>query len=311
MFFEGPEKKVELVTCGGPALRSLGAPWWREVVAAAGAQVLSTIHSEACDAYLLSESSLFVYDDRAIMLTCGQTTLAKAARMMVDKVGDDQVAMLIYERKNEHFPELQYTAFLEDARDLHRLTPGLAMRFGNPDSHRLMLFHADRPYQPAPGDVTLEVLMHGISDAAAERFHARPNAHPTGVADGTGIARLLPGFTLDEHMFEPAGYSMNALKGSTYATIHVTPEAIGSYVSFETNMDFTGDPTALVRQVIDIFEPESFDVITFSPDPVAAPALPDHALRNHVERLVCGYHVSFRHYYQPPGAPRDAFDLPL
>ena len=47
----------------GPSLRELGRPFWDEVVRRSRAQVLSVISNDACDAYLLSESSLFVLDD--------------------------------------------------------------------------------------------------------------------------------------------------------------------------------------------------------------------------------------------------------
>ena len=78
-FFEGPEKKLEMVvTPEHRSLRSLGDEVWRRVVEAAGAQVLSSLCNEECDAYLLSESSLFVYDDWFVMITCGQTTLIDA-----------------------------------------------------------------------------------------------------------------------------------------------------------------------------------------------------------------------------------------
>ena len=62
-FFEGPEKKVELaVVDGHPSLRALGEAFWRGVVKAANADVLSVLSNAHLDAYLLSESSLFVYD---------------------------------------------------------------------------------------------------------------------------------------------------------------------------------------------------------------------------------------------------------
>ncbi|MEZ6189114.1 MAG: hypothetical protein R3F62_29460 [Planctomycetota bacterium] len=51
-------------------MRELGCPVWERVVEAARAQILSQISTSQCDAYLLSESSLFVYDDRFALITC-------------------------------------------------------------------------------------------------------------------------------------------------------------------------------------------------------------------------------------------------
>ena len=78
-FFEGPEKKLEaVVTPGFPPLRSLGDDAWHGIVESARAKVLSVLRTEHCDAYLLSESSLFVFDDWFVLITCGQTTLVDA-----------------------------------------------------------------------------------------------------------------------------------------------------------------------------------------------------------------------------------------
>ena len=61
MFFEGSEKKVEVVVGPeAPNLRFLGRDYWSRIVAEANAAIISVISNEVCDAYLLSESSLFV-----------------------------------------------------------------------------------------------------------------------------------------------------------------------------------------------------------------------------------------------------------
>lgn len=49
----------------------------------------------------------------------------------------------------------------------------------------------------------------------------------------SGISALLPGAQIDDFVFDPCGYSMNALRASTFSTIHVTPEDSCSYASFE------------------------------------------------------------------------------
>ncbi len=51
----------------------------------------------------------------------------------------------------------------------------------------------------------------------------------------SGIQDLIPGAFIHEFLFEPCGYSCNALIDDSYFTIHVTPQAGCSYVSFETD----------------------------------------------------------------------------
>ena len=80
-FFEGTEKKVELVIDSSlPSLRSRGDEYWNRIVRLAGARVLSKIANDSCNAYLLSESSLFVFDHKLVMITCGTTCLIPMSR---------------------------------------------------------------------------------------------------------------------------------------------------------------------------------------------------------------------------------------
>ena len=311
-FFEGPEKKVELVVSGEfGGLRQLGDAFWKQVVRAARAEVLSKISSDAFDAYLLSESSLFVYDDHMTMITCGRTTLIDAVVMVIERVSPENVALLVYERKNEHFPREQPSSFYDDAKRLSKLVAGRALRFGSEHDHRIFVFHSVAPYSPDSDDTTIEILMHGIADERAQRFHFGEKP-PEALAAAAGLDLLLPGFEIDEHAFSPAGYSLNAVKGGEYYTIHVTPEEIGSYVSFETNHDFRRDPTELISRVVGWFRPESFDVLTFRPDAAEVlVALPDYQLRKHVRERVNGYDVSFLHYFQPCAGPTRAFAIEL
>ena len=82
MIFEGSEKKFEIVV-NNVDLRSLPLSFWQEMVAASQAEILSSLSNDFYDAYLLSESSLFVAQDRCIMITCGQTRLIDAALLFL------------------------------------------------------------------------------------------------------------------------------------------------------------------------------------------------------------------------------------
>ena len=312
-FFEGPEKKVELVlTPDAPSLRQLGQPFWREVVKASKAEILSLLQSPAADAYLLSESSLFVYDDHLTMITCGQTALVNAVCLLIERLGANAIALLIYERKNEHFPDRQPTSFYQDIERLHARLPGQAVRFGDEHDHHVNLFYSAKPFVAEPTDTTLEILMHGLPNDAASRFIGCRAEPGRTIAEDRGIASVLPGFQIDEHAFTPAGYSMNALKGDAYYTIHVTPEQLGSYVSFETNIDFRDDLGDLVSRVVGAFRPRSFDVLTFAPQgPHVDFEPPGYRIKDRVGTRLASYEVSYWHCYRPIEGARPPAPIPI
>lgn len=310
-FFEGPEKKLELVVGSDFAsLRSLGEPLWQEVVRAAKADVVSLTRHEACDAYLLSESSLFVFDDYCVMMTCGLTTLVDAVELLLQTVPPEAVAFMVYERKNEHFPERQPTTFYQDARRLNALIPGRALRFGDEHGHYVQMFHSEKPFVPETTDPTLEVLMHGIDDRIGAAF-CGSEADGVSLAAKVGVDRILPGFDITEYAFQPAGYSLNAVRGEEYYTVHVTPEEVGSYVSFETNHDFQADLSGLVARIVELFLPRAFDVVTFLPEGKPSLTVNGYRVGDHVEHRLGGYGVTYLQYYLPPGGPRGPYELTL
>ena len=71
--------------------------------------ILSTISSSYIDAYVLSESSLFIYKHRYIMKTCGTTTLLRCLSSLLqfaDALGME-LTWVGYSRKNLLFPSAQ------------------------------------------------------------------------------------------------------------------------------------------------------------------------------------------------------------
>jgi len=312
-FFEGPEKKVELhVKPAFPSLRAMGEERWRRVVAKAQAFVISVISNAVCDAYLLSESSLFVYDDRIVMITCGRTTLVNAVEEMLSFIPVQELLFLFYERKNAHFPEYQPSNFYDDLHVLRGYMPGRAFRFGDEDDHHIYVFHLQNNHDPIPRDMTLEILMHGIDERAKEIFCSGSGRSLEAIEEKTLIREIFPGFTVDDHLFEPAGYSLNAIHGAEYYTVHVTPQDLGSYVSFETNHCVRSDLDATVRTVLDIFKPSSCDILFFQPHGGTGTIRCEYQLRKEVfQRLECGYEARFYHYFRPPRGVQSAEELEL
>lgn len=298
MQFEGPEKKFEIIVDPShPSLRALGRPYWESIVKIAGAEILSVCSNSQIDAYLLSESSLFVMKDRAVMITCGQTRLADAAIEVLKEIPREKVASFIFERKNENFPEKQYSCFEKDVKKLQQWVPGKSYSFGTLGERFVSLFHLDREYCPLEDDQTLEILMHDISEPAKALFSLKSGHSQKTIRSRSGLDCLFPGFEIDDHCFHPEGYSLNAIKDGCYYTIHVTPQAHGSYASFETN--FKTDLESLDRtiaNILEIFQPRDFDVVSFRKNSEYETLKKSYNICHHsAQHLSCGYHV---HYYQ-------------
>lgn len=268
MEFEGPEKKLELILSEPDSrLRSNEDGRWNAVVHASGAEIVSSISSQSMDAYLLSESSLFVWDDRVVMITCGTTTLVKAVPELIRTIEHNRIAFFFYERKNLMYPQAQPSDFEADVAGLAELFKGKSYRLGPANHDHVHIFYASAPDKKdadasveEEDDETLELLMHDLDPSVLNAFMPKPGEKPSDIEARTGIDRLYPDMTNDSFVFEPYGYSMNRISGEQYTTIHVTPEEEGSYASFETNVAEVSYSDR-IRQILDIFRPGRFSLV--------------------------------------------------
>ncbi|KAK0385302.1 hypothetical protein NLU13_7778 [Sarocladium strictum] len=91
--FEGPEKLLEVwfapsalnlpVGTKPNGLKAVPAETWETMLDMVNCKVLSVLESEPVDAYLLSESSMFVFPHKLILKTCGTTTLLLGLQRML------------------------------------------------------------------------------------------------------------------------------------------------------------------------------------------------------------------------------------
>lgn len=296
MFFEGSEKKVEVVVSSEfqGSLRDLGDSFWAELVSHAKAQVISKVESESLSAYLLSESSLFVWDKRFTLITCGVTQLVKAVDFFLKQFEARHLLSIIFERKNEFMPEEQFTDFQQDIQLLNTHLKGQAFQFGQPDKRHLYLYHMDQPFNPPTTDMTLEVLMYDIQGEAKEVF-SKTYQTKERLNQQMPIHQVIEGFQKDDFAFEPNGYSLNAIKEAEYMTYHVTPQDRSSYVSFETNHQ-TSNYQQIVQNVVRLFNPKFFEVVIFRAGEAEHIAVDSyHSEQVITKELKCGYDV---HYFQ-------------
>ncbi|GME25997.1 S-adenosylmethionine decarboxylase [Neofusicoccum parvum] len=92
--FEGPEKLLEVwfspsatllpASARHNGLKSVPADTWKEMLDLVNCKVLSIVESQDVDAYLLSESSMFVWPHKLVLKTCGTTTLLYGLPRMLE-----------------------------------------------------------------------------------------------------------------------------------------------------------------------------------------------------------------------------------
>ncbi|KAL6722277.1 spermidine resistance protein [Lecanora helva] len=150
--FEGPEKLLEVwfsasstylpspTVQGG--LKVVPSEVWKDMLDLVNCKILSVVESENVDAYLLSESSMFVFPHKLILKTCGTTTLLSGLPKILEiaalfakfphrvanyKLGTGTAAIpyrVFYSRKNFLFPDRQrgpHRSWRDEVRSLDKL----------------------------------------------------------------------------------------------------------------------------------------------------------------------------------------------
>jgi len=289
--FEGPEKKLEvffsLPASDAEGFRQFGQATWSDLLVAVSCTILHSKANDQFDAYLLSESSMFVYPDKVILKTCGTTTLLlfiPKLLALAEKIGA-VVENVHYGRYRYKFPEQQlypHASFDQERAYLSQHFSAVHSRVVGPEDGRCWFVLCARPEQqpeppaqkrlappPAPkppisppreGEDIFEMAMEGLSHDVCTLFFESAFPHLSGRAlanhmtEVSGIGALLPEVEIDDWAFEPCGYSMNGLRNGFYYTIHITPEEGFSYASFETNDPKYRQPE-WVQAVVSTFAP--------------------------------------------------------
>lgn len=111
--FEGSEKRVEidflLGTATSNGLRALTREQLDELMTLAHCCIVSNRSNDLFDAYVLSESSLFVYPTKWVLKTCGTTRLLQSVPRLLELAAQLGLQPLRckYTRASFLFPEQQ------------------------------------------------------------------------------------------------------------------------------------------------------------------------------------------------------------
>jgi len=263
-------------------LRNVSKDTWSDMLSLAKCEIVGQTSNEFFDSYVLSESSLFVYPTKIMIKTCGTTTLLLILEKLLEIAEKEnlQKSFVCYSRKNFNFPHVQHsphTGFEDEVSYLDKFFEGFGFVLGPLEGDHWYTYVAD--YNDSEftlsnePEITLEICMHDLSVEKMKQFYKGENFKSgKDTTESSGISNLLPGSTIDEFQFDPCGYSMNGLLGKSYSTIHITPEAHCSFVSYDTNitkkdLEKMGKSfESLILQVIQTFEPGRFSVTLFADD---------------------------------------------
>ena len=280
-FFEGAEKKVEIrfhVEAGDPrGMRDLPVGAWSAALGRGGVEIISSIHGRDWDAYVLSESSLFVSRTRIVCKTCGQSAplfVLEDVMQLCGTVGC-HVRTVIFSRSNllDHTQQQPvHRSFASERKfldDLLQVT-GAFYVFGDVSGAHWNIYTATVPAASGTDPVkdeaypaTLEMAMYGLDQAVATSKWWKHNTEDAiACRVKSGLAAMLPGPDVqwDDYIFNPCGYSMNAIdEEGAYYTVHVTPQDGCSFASFETSA--TGSRCALfIETALSIFKPTDVSI---------------------------------------------------
>ena len=260
------------------SLRAIKHGEWNKLLEPAQCSIVSWESNASCDAYLLSESSLFVYDRSLVLKTCGRTKILDAIPGILERALDGQcssltVARARYSRSAFKCPEQQpvpHTDFALEVSALNGLFGhleggGHAYVLGDQCTDALWhVYTAGAPPKGRGSTSTLEVCMTGLDPKYCEYFACKSDSNSPAqracLRLECGLAKLLgKQDRVDDYVFDPCGYSMNAIRDERLVTIHITPEEGFSYASVEVSNlgpKDTLDASEFVGHVAALFGPQ-------------------------------------------------------
>eukprot|EP01006_Ploeotia_vitrea_P050987 TRINITY_DN67516_c14_g2_i1.p1 TRINITY_DN67516_c14_g2~~TRINITY_DN67516_c14_g2_i1.p1 ORF type:complete len:378 (+),score=36.10 TRINITY_DN67516_c14_g2_i1:25-1158(+) len=277
--FEGAEKRLEIdvrgVKEGAKGMRESSREFWDAVIDSVKAKIVHHTFNDDSDSYILTESSLFVLPARVTMITCGTTTLLNCLDLLMAEIArlGLEVEWVQYSHKNFLYPWEQpapHSSMEEEFTVLRKHFPkGNAFLLGpiNADCYFMYIHDDIHRVSKLEIDQQMTLIMYGVPDHIAKQFYS-DSEHCTDevskeLRKTTNMDLILKGTDrVQDFIFTPCGYSMNALTGPDYISVHVTPESHCSHVSFET-------PAAVpsysdtIRDVISVFQPAKFTVMIF------------------------------------------------
>ncbi|RLV95223.1 S-adenosylmethionine decarboxylase proenzyme [Spathaspora sp. JA1] len=196
--FEGPEKLLEIwfwptegqlpENIPRDGIRSIPLESWVKLLDLVNCKILSMKSSKFMDAYLLSESSLFVFPHKLILKTCGTTTTLACLQELFETVREKlnlsltskEIYKIFYSRRSFMFPDKQISVHKDWKTEVSLLNN----HFSHGKSYIVGDFNSDDHWYIYVGgyevdsnhghidshDQTFEILMTELNQECAHTF---------------------------------------------------------------------------------------------------------------------------------------------
>lgn len=260
MFYEGTEKRL-LICTKSLNLFDFDDQFWQQLVVNCGAEILSSIQNTQLKAYLLSESSLFVWQDKLLLITCGNTQLVKAALFLQQELTKQQISTLIFQRHQALKPQLQSSNFQQDTLLLEKQFNGQQQHWGDDYQGDLFVFG-----EISEKNITTQsiYMLHGLNGKLATKLQTE-TLDKQQILEKLKLDVFFDDLIIDHFSFEPKGYSLNAICGENYLAIHLTPEQLSTYLSVETSFPAL-QCTDFITYLQQLFLPNDLKQLHFKSD---------------------------------------------
>jgi S-adenosylmethionine decarboxylase len=270
--FEAVEKKAEIILATKTVclLNDIEHNFWYQMVSACQASIVSTINTTQCKAFILSESSLFIWKNRLMILTCGTSPLINAVEFFMQQF--KQLPLhIIYQRQQELSTAVQVTSFDQDVIRLNQYINGQCIYLYTGNFAKQQLYWGVRQ----PYNTKTEKLIAVVPEANFEWCGYQLSTEVCNqlmdpLITSDAVRRLLEiaewlenqetKWIIDDYSFSPYGYSLNVINQQQFITLHLTPEQPYSYISVCSNSDIS----SLISSLINVLQPKISRFIQFT-----------------------------------------------
>jgi S-adenosylmethionine decarboxylase len=272
MPFEGKEKRLEVFFSHDneqKSLRTVSIAIWTNIINKTNASLIQSSSSALFDAFVLSESSMFVYDCNILLITCGQTTVLSALPAITALARDLGMSLdhMQYSHANFRYPMLQSSPYsnvqIETSymKNFHR-----DVQFTEVTCTQNMSWNCWTLFQRAHKVRPIYTLYLEDIDQQVAQQYTQNTIERSGVyiLENAKLLTILQelGTVLDAYAFHPCGLSANGENKSQdgHWTLHVTPEPCNSFVSLEFCMDHDTQTTT-ISNFFKYWKPQKAQVI--------------------------------------------------